>query len=78
MITFNDVAEFLKSDILECDPKDGYCGKCDKVRAIIKVLQAEPNTKEILREVYDLTEGPFDDPVISRELYEKMEKIFKI
>ena len=32
---------------------------------------------DILKKVFDITDGAFDDPVISEELYNEMEEYFK-
>jgi len=34
-----ETIRFLKEEILECDPNDGYCGKCDSVRNHISELE---------------------------------------
>jgi|FLOH01.1.fsa_nt_gi hypothetical protein len=39
MKTIKDVADFLETTILECDPKDGRCGRCDDVRKAIEILR---------------------------------------
>jgi len=39
----------------------------------VKVL-SERKCSEVLQEVFDITEGPFADPVISESLYERMEE----
>lgn len=42
-----------------------------------KLIEAAPELLSTLREVYELTEGAFDDPVIPDVLYNKMDELIK-
>lgn len=41
------------------------------------VLHLSKNQKDVLKKVFDLTEGAWDSVVISEELYDEMIKILK-
>jgi len=43
----------------------------------IKLIESAPELYSIVNEIYKITEGPFDDPVIQEDLYDRMDKIIK-
>lgn len=42
-----------------------------------KLIESAPELYSTLKEIYNITAGPFDDPVIQEELYNKIEKLIK-
>ena len=42
-----------------------------------KILKKSAELKDIVKQIFDLTAGPFDDPVISEELYNRMNQALK-
>lgn len=42
-----------------------------------RIRDAADELFSMLKEIYDLTDGPYSDPVIGEDLYNRMEKIIQ-
>lgn len=42
-----------------------------------KLIEAAPELHSTLKEIYDITAGAWDDPVIKEDLYNKMDALIK-
>lgn len=49
----------------------------EKDKKNAKLIESAPELHSIVKEIYKITEGPFDDPVIQEDLYDRMDKIIK-